>query len=101
VFIIQSIDRKMSLEDIAEIKSLQMDELLTEIEAIVNSGTKLNIDYYIDEVMEDEKAKEIYAYFKEDAEDESLDAAMKELGLDYTEEEVRLVRIQFLSEVAN
>ncbi|MDR0295779.1 MAG: DNA helicase RecQ [Prevotellaceae bacterium] len=101
VFIIQSIDRKMPLDDIADIKGLQMDELLTEIEAIVNSGTKLNIDYYINDSIEDEKAKEIYAYFKEDAEDENLDAAMRELGLDYTEEEVRLVRIQFMSAEAN
>jgi len=101
VFIIQSIDRKMSLEDIAAAKGLQMDELLTEIEAIVNTGTKLNIDYYIDEVMDEEKVEEAYTYFKEEAENESLDAAMAALGTDYTEEEVRLVRIKFMSEIAN
>ncbi len=101
VFIIQSIDRKMSLEDIADVKGLQMDELLTEIEAIVNAGTKLNIDYYIKEVMDEEKVEEIYDYFKEEAENESLDAAMTALGADFTEEEVRLVRIKFMSEVAN
>ena len=101
VFIIQSIDRKMPLEDIAEIKSLQMDELLTEIEAIVNSGTRLNIDYYLNDTIDEEKVEEIYAYFKDDAENESLDAAMKELGAGYTEEEVRLVRVKFMSEVAN
>jgi ATP-dependent DNA helicase RecQ len=101
VFIIQSIDRKMSLEDIADIKGMRMDELLTEIEVIVNSGTRLNIDYYINEVIDEEKVEDIYAYFKEDAEDENLDAAMKELGANYTEEEVRLVRVKFMSEVAN
>ncbi len=101
VFIIQSIDRKMSLEDIADVKGFQMDELLTEIEAIVNSGTRLNIDYYINEAIDEEKVDEIYTYFKEDAENESLEAAMKELGNDFTEEEVRLVRVKFMSEVAN
>jgi ATP-dependent DNA helicase RecQ len=101
VFIIQSIDRKMMLEDIADVKGLSMDELLTEIEAIVNSGTKLNLNYYIDEVVDEDKITDIYTYFKEDAEDETLEAAMAALGLDFTEEEVRLVRIKFLSEVAN
>jgi ATP-dependent DNA helicase RecQ len=101
VFIIQSIDRKMSLEDIIDIKGLQMDELLTEIEAIVNSGTKLNIDYYINEVIDEDKIDNIYEYFKEEAEHEGLEEAMKELGCDYTEEEVRLVRIKFMSELAN
>ncbi len=101
VSIIQNIDRKMSLEDIANVKGLQMDELLTEIEAIVNAGTKLNIDYYVNEVMDEEKVEEIYDYFKEEAENESLDAAMTALGADFTEEEVRLVRIKFMSEVAN
>ncbi|MCL2133051.1 MAG: DNA helicase RecQ [Bacteroidales bacterium] len=101
VFIIQSIDRKMSLEDIADIKGYHMDELLTEIEVIVNSGTKLNIDYYINEVIDEEKVEEIYEYFKEEAENEDLDTAMRELGSDYTEEEVRLVRIKFMSDVAN
>ena len=102
VFIIQSIDRKLMLEDIADVKGLTMDELLTEIEVIVNSGTKLNISYYIDAVMDDEdKVADIYTYFKEEAEDESLEAAMRELGPGFTEEEVRLVRIKFLSEVGN
>jgi ATP-dependent DNA helicase RecQ len=101
VFIIQSIDRKLVLEDIADVKGFTMDELLTEIEAIVNSGTKLNINYYIDTVVDEDKVADIYAYFKEEAEDESLDNAMKALGPDVTEEEVRLVRIKFLSEVAN
>jgi ATP-dependent DNA helicase RecQ len=101
VFIIQSIDRKMSLEDIADVKGFQIDELLTEIEAIVNSGTKLNLNYYIEEMVDEEKIAEIYDYFKDEAESESLDTAMAALGSDYTEEEVRLVRIKFMSDVAN
>jgi ATP-dependent DNA helicase RecQ len=101
VFIIQSIDRKMMLEDIADVRGLTMDELLTEIEAIVNSGTKLNLNYYIDEVVDEEKITNIYTYFREEAEDETLEAAMKKLGPGFTEEEVRMVRIKFLSEVAN
>ena len=98
VFIIQSIDRKMDFEDIAHAKNLEMDELLSEIESIVNSGTKLNISYYIDQVIDEDKAEDIYLYFKEDAESDSLEEAMEELGSDYTEEEVRLVRIKFLCE---
>ncbi len=98
VFIIQSIDRKMDFEDIAHAKNLEMEELLTEIESIVNSGTKLNISYYIDQVIDEDKAEDIYLYFKEDAESDSLDEAMEELGGDYTEEEIRLVRIKFLCE---
>jgi ATP-dependent DNA helicase RecQ len=101
VFIIQSIDRKMMLEDIADVKGLNMDELLTEIEAIVNSGTKLNLNYYIDEVVDEDRIADIYTYFKEEAENETLEAAMKALDADVTEDEVRLVRIKFLSEVAN
>ncbi len=98
VYIIQSIDRKMDLSDIARARDLEMDELLGEIETIVGSGTKLNIGYYIDEVMDEDKADEIYLYFKEDAESDSLDEAMRELGPDFTEEEVRLVRIKFICE---
>ncbi len=101
VFIIQSIDRKLDFEDIARAKDLEFSELLTEIEAIVNSGTKLNINYYIEEVVDDDKAEDIYLYFKEDAETDSLDAAMQELGADYTEEEIRLVRIKFICEQGN
>ena len=98
VFIIQSIDRKMDFEDIAHAKNLEMEELLTEIESIVNSGTKLNINYYIDQVVDEDKAEEIYLYFKEDAQSDSIDEAMEELGDDFTEEEVRLVRIKFMCE---
>ena len=100
-FIIQSIDRKMDFEDIARAKDLDFDELLTEIEGIVNSGTKLDISYYIGQFMDEDKAEDIYLYFKEDAESDSLDAAVEELGADYTEEEIRLVRIRFMCEQGN
>ena len=101
IFIIQSIDRKMDFEDIARAKDLDFDELLTEIEGIVNSGTKLDISYYLREFMDEDKIEDIYLYFKEDAESDSLDAAIDELGADYTEEEIRLVRIKFLCEQGN
>ncbi len=101
VFIIQSIDRQMDFEDIARARDMEFDELLTEIEAIVHSGTKLNIGYYVDQVVDEEKAEEIYLYFKEDAETDSLEEAIKELGSDFTEEEIRLVRIKFMSEMGN
>ncbi len=102
VYIIQSIDRKIGLDDIANAKNLQMTELLDEIEAIVNSGTKLNIDYYINEVMDQDHQDEVYDYFREDAETESVEAALDELGEDeYTEEDIRLMRIKFMSEMGN
>ena len=101
IFIIQSIDRKMDFEDIARARNLDMDELLTEIETIVNSGTRLDIQYYLNTIMDEEKVEDIYLYFKEDAETDSLDAAIEELGSEYSEEEIRLVRIKFISEVAN
>jgi ATP-dependent DNA helicase RecQ len=102
VFIIQSIDRKISLEDIAGAKNLEMSDLLNEIEAIINSGTKLNLDYYIDEVIDEEKQDEIFLYFKEDAQSESIEEALQELGEeDYSEEEIRLMRIKFLSEMGH
>ncbi|MBQ3043549.1 MAG: DNA helicase RecQ [Alistipes sp.] len=101
IFIIQSIDRKMDFEDIARARNLDMDELLTEIEAIVNSGTRLDIQYYLNTIMDEDKVEDIYLYFKEDAETDSLDAAIEELGSEYSEEEIRLVRIKFISEVAN
>ncbi|MBI1287435.1 MAG: DNA helicase RecQ [Flavobacteriales bacterium] len=99
VYIIQSIDRKLDLEDIADAKGLSMDDLLTEIEHIVSSGTKVNIDYYIDEAVDEDKQDEIYEYFQEEAETDSIEEALAELGEDdYTEEEIRLVRIKFISE---
>ena len=101
VSIIQSIDRQMDLEDIADARSLTTDELLSEIEVIVNSGTKLNLDYYIKMNIDDDKVDDIYDYFKEDAESDSIEDAVKELGRDYTEEEIRLVRIKFICEQGN
>ena len=101
VYIIQSVDRKFPLEDIADAKGLEMSELLSEIETIVYSGTKLNIDYYLEQTIDDDVIEDIYAYFHDEAESDSLEDAMAELGSDYDEEEVRLVRIKFLSEVAN
>ncbi|MCD8185944.1 MAG: DNA helicase RecQ, partial [Rikenellaceae bacterium] len=101
VFIIQSIDRKMDFEDIANAKNLTIDELLTEIEAIVHSGTKLNINYMIDEVIDEDKVQDIYDYFREDAQTDSLQEAQDELGPEYTKEEIRMVRVKFMSEQGN
>jgi ATP-dependent DNA helicase RecQ len=101
VHIIQSIDRKLSLEDVASAKGLSMNDLLTELETIVASGTRVNISYYIDQEMDDEKQKEVYDYFRE-SESDSVAEALKELGEnDYTEEEIRLMRIKFISEFGN
>ncbi|MGZ3933315.1 MAG: RQC domain-containing protein, partial [Bacteroidia bacterium] len=101
VYIIQNVDRKISLEDMAKSKSLKMNDLLTEMETIVASGTRLNISYYIDDVIDEEKQDEVMDYFKE-SETDSVDAALKELGEnDYTEEEIRLMRIRFLSDFGN
>ncbi|MDD2594581.1 MAG: DNA helicase RecQ [Bacteroidales bacterium] len=101
VYIINSIDRKLPFEDIAETKDMDMEELLDEIESIINSGTQLNIDYYIRQTIDDDKIDDIYTYFKEEAASDSLNDALKELGPSYSEEEVRLVRIKFLSELGN
>lgn len=102
VSIIQAIDRKMSLDDIAASKNLEMHELLTEIEAIVNSGTRINLDYYIDGLIDEERQMEVFDYFREEAETESIEEALTELGEDdYSEEDLRLMRIKFLSELGN
>lgn len=100
VSIIQSIDRKVALDDIAVSNGIEFDELLSEIDTIVYSGTKLNIDYFIENVMDEDRAEDIYEYFKE-SETDSMDDALDELGDEYTEEEIRLVRIKFISEMAN
>lgn len=100
VKIIQNIDRQVALDDIANAQGLDFSELLDEVEAIVYSGTKLNIDYFLDEVMDEDHVDDIFEYFRE-SETDSLDAAMDELGSDYSEDEIRLVRIKFLSEMAN
>jgi ATP-dependent DNA helicase RecQ len=101
VSIIQSIDMKRSLDDIANAKGLEMDELLSEIEAVVNSGTRINLDYYINDVIDEERQEDIYSYFKEEAESDSLEDAITELGGEFDEEEIRLIRIKFLSEFGN
>lgn len=102
VYIIQSIDRKLPLDDIAAAKGLEMPQLLDEIEAIVNSGTRINIDYYINEVLDEEHQEEVFDYFREDAESESIEAAIEELGEEeYSEEDIRLMRIKFISEFGN
>ena len=100
VKIIQSIDRQVALDDIANAQGIDFDELLDEVEAIVYSGTKLNIDYFLEEVMDEDHIDDIYDYFLE-SDTDNLDDAMDELGDDYSEDEVRLVRIKFLSEMAN
>ena len=100
VKIIQSIDRQVALDDIANAEGKDFDELLDEIEAIVYSGTKLNINYFLEEVMDDDHVDDIYEYFRESDTDD-LEVAMEELGDDYSEDEIRLVRIKFLSELAN
>ena len=91
----------MSLEDIAEAKGLDMDELLTEIEAIVASGMKLNLDYYIEENLDADIVDEIYDYFRNEATSDDVNQAIQALGSDYYEEEVRLVRLKFLCEIAS
>ena len=100
VKIIQSIDRQVALDDIAEAQGIDFDELLDEVEAIVYSGTKINIDYFLEEVIDDDHVDDIYEYFKE-SETDDLETAIEELGEDYTEEEVRLVRIKFISDMGN
>ena len=100
VSIIQAIDRKVALDDIALSKGIEFGELLDEVEAIVYSGTKLNIDYFLEEIMDEDHLLDIYDYFKESTTDK-IDDALDELGDDFTEEEVRLVRIKFISEMAN
>ena len=101
VHIIQSIDRKVMLDDLALSKGLDMMQLLDEIEAIVSSGTKISIDYFIDQTIDEDKVDEIYEYFYHEAESDSVSDAMQTLGNNYTEEEIRLVRLKFMSDMAN
>ncbi len=100
ISIIQGIDRKIALDALAESKGLEFNELLNEIEAIVYSGTKISINYFLDEVMDEDRQLDIFEYFKE-SESDDLEEAIKELGNEYSEEEIRLVRIKFLSEMGN
>ncbi|WP_233379136.1 DNA helicase RecQ [Maribellus sp. CM-23] len=101
VFIIQSIDRKISFEDIAESKGIEVSEVISEVEAIVNSGTKLNIDYYINDVLDEDHQEEIFDYFRE-AKSDSVQEALDELGEDeYSEDDIRLMRVKFFSDMGN
>lgn len=100
VFVVQSIDRKMPLEDIASAKGIEMDDVLNEIEMIVQSGTRVNLDYYIDDLIDDGDQEEVFEYFME-ADSDDLDEALDEFDESYSEEEMRLLRIRFMSEVAN
>jgi ATP-dependent DNA helicase RecQ len=101
VSIIRNIDKKLPLEDIAKAQGKKIDELITEIEAIVASGTKINIDYHLNEVLDEDAQEEIFEYFMDDADTDSIEAALIEFDEDYTEEELKLMRIKFMSEVAN
>ncbi|WP_320054170.1 DNA helicase RecQ [uncultured Acetobacteroides sp.] len=102
VFIIQSIDKRMDLGDIANAKGMDMKDLLSEMEAIVNSGTRINLDYYINENVDEDKLEEVFDYFKNEAKTESIQEALDFLGEeDYSEEEVRLIRLKFISEMGN
>lgn len=100
IFIVQSIDRKIDLEELAESRSLEFSELITELETIVQSGTKINIDYYLNDILEEESQQEAIDYFME-TEDDDIEAAIDELGDELTEEEVRLMRVKFISEMGN
>ena len=100
VAIINAIDRKVALDDLAISKGVEFDELLDDVESIVYSGTKLNIDYFLEEILDEDNLNEIYEYFKS-SDTDSIDAAIEELGGEYTEEEIRLVRVKFISEVGN
>ncbi len=101
VSIIRNIDKKLPLEDIAKAQGKKIDELITEIEAIVASGTKINIDYHLNELLDEDAQEEIFEYFMDEADTDSIEAALKEFDEDYSEEELKLMRIKFMSEVAN
>jgi ATP-dependent DNA helicase RecQ len=101
VYIIQNIDRKISLNDIAEAKGIRLGDVIAEIESIVASGTRVDLNYYINEMIDMERQREVYDYFRT-AETDSVDSALKELGEhDYTLDDIRLMRIKFMSEMAN
>lgn len=101
LFILHNTDMRVPLDEIAAMKDMDMEELYSKLESIVNAGTRINIDYYIRQTIDDDKVADIYDYFKEEAETDSIAAAGKALGPDYSEEEIRLVRLKFLSEVGN
>ena len=101
LYVITNVDKKLPLTDIADAKKMEMNDLIKEMEAIVNSGTKLNINYWIDEILDEDQQGEIHEYFLEDAETPDIEAAMEEFDGDYEEEELRLYRIKFFSDIAN
>ena len=98
ISIIQAIDRKIPLDELARSKGMSLDELMSEIEGILNSGTKINISYYIDELLDEEQQDDLFDYFQE-SEDGNLDKAYAELGDEYGEDEIRLMKIKFLSDM--
>jgi len=100
IFIVQAIDRKVDLKDIARSKGMEFEDLLEELDAIVYSGTKLDIDYYLHEIMDEDQIEDIYEYFRE-SDTDSMDEALDELEEDYPEDWIRLVRVKFISEMAN
>ena len=100
LFFIQHVDRKTPLDEIARLKNISFEEFMSDLEHIIYSGTKLNIDYYIEEVLDEDKIDEIFDYFMH-AESDALEAAEKEFAGEYTREEIQLVRAKFISEVAN
>ncbi|MDE7135565.1 MAG: HRDC domain-containing protein, partial [Muribaculaceae bacterium] len=100
ISIIQAIDRKIALDELANSKGMEFDELLDEVEAIVYSGTRIDITYFLNEIMEEDRVEDIMEYFKE-SESDDLEAAINELGQEFTEEEIRLARIKFLSDHGN
>lgn len=100
--IIQAIDRQVALDDLAESKGLDFNDLLDEVDSIVYSGTKINIDYFLHEIMDQERIDEAFDYFKNQAQTDNVEEALRNLGEDdYTEPEIRLIRIKFLSELGN
>jgi ATP-dependent DNA helicase RecQ len=101
LYIIMNVDKKLPLTDIADAKKMEMNELIKEMEAIINSGTKLNINYWIDEILDEDQQEEIHEYFLEDAETDDIETAMEEFDGDYEEEELRLYRIKFFNDVAH
>ena len=100
LYIIQNIDRKLPLDDISSAKGMSMDEFIRELEAIVFSGTKLNINYWVDEILDEDQQEDLYDYFMESETDE-IEAAIEEFDGDYEDQELRLYRLKFISEVAN
>ncbi|MBL6659780.1 MAG: ATP-dependent DNA helicase RecQ, partial [Cryomorphaceae bacterium] len=101
VYIIQSTDRKLPLEDIASAKGLKMQDLIDEMDRIVQSGTKINIDYYLEDIMDEESIEEVFDFLTEECESGSLNELLEEFGEDYDENELQLLRLKFFSDVAN